>query len=221
MLVPLTPALFKGHLYIVFPTHGTTVTPSTRKMTRKLIKRLHPVQSPYFLVVCSFLCVVVACRSPVNQNEQVDYLPPHIHYTVVGVQVTDLFALYSKFTFSACSMKMYVDPLNTFIFPAGTGTLSVEGTGETLQEETCFRSWFRGSLALWVPEACVVFSRIGLRKHSQIPQGLAPLVYSGSSTQQPPASHGTSPCSGDLVADCLLPVAPLDPPVPGFPMHSS
>ena len=148
-------------------------------------------------------------------------MPPHIHSTVVGVQVTDFLALYSKFTFSACSVKMDVDPLNIFIFPAGTGTLSVEGTGEALQEETCFRSWFRGSLALWVPEACVVFSRIGLRKHSQILQGLAPAEHGGSSTRQPPASYSTSSCSGDLVADCLLPVAPLDSPVPGFPMHSS
>ena len=44
--------LFKDQLYIFSPTHKMIVTPSTRKMTQKFIKLLHPV-----FVVQSLSCV--------------------------------------------------------------------------------------------------------------------------------------------------------------------
>lgn len=49
--------------------------------------------------------------------------------------VIGILPLRSNFTLLDCSVKMNLGPLSLFPLPVGAESLSVEGAGETLQEE--------------------------------------------------------------------------------------
>lgn len=74
---------------------------------------------------------------------------------MIDVKVTNLLAFHSKFVPVACSAKMYMDPLNIFVLPAVTETLSVNGTGERSQEENGFLAGSGLLKYVWSsPEPC-------------------------------------------------------------------